>query len=58
MLRAMRRRMDFKTASGGAEATVSGGSTSLQMRAALKAYASSMVMAVQPPQPTRLIAVA
>jgi hypothetical protein len=58
MLLAMRRRMDFRAASGGRDRPAAGGSMPLAMRTALKAYASSMTMAVQPPQPSRLIAVA
>lgn len=57
MLLAMRRRMDFRAAAGGRERSAVG-SMPLAMRAAIKAYASSMKMAVQPPQPSRLIAVA
>jgi hypothetical protein len=58
MLKAMRRRMNFNAASGRRTATAPSGPMPLQMRAALKAYASSVFMAVQPPRPSRLLAVA
>lgn len=58
MLNSMRRRMDAGAAFGSAASSGSGGILPLQVRTALKAYAATMVMAVQPSQPSRLIAVA
>jgi len=58
MLRAMHRRMDFQAASGRAEVKTYSRPSPLAFRAAVKAYAQGLNMFVNPPQPSRLIAVA